>query len=75
MYEWFINEWVHLVAINPETKKFSYFKEGAFIDYTPLTRKIDQVKDLQALIETTPGMETNHIVDATKENLPVYLVN
>jgi len=27
-YEWFINEWVHLVAVNPETKELSSFKDG-----------------------------------------------
>ncbi|MDQ3108952.1 MAG: DUF2309 domain-containing protein [Bacteroidota bacterium] len=75
MYEWFINEWVHLVAMNPETEQFFYFKEGAFKAYTPLTKNINLIKDLNAFFEAAPGMETNHILDATKENLPVHLIN
>jgi shikimate kinase len=29
--------------------------------------------DLDAFIETAEEMETNHIIDATKENIPVYV--
>ena len=74
MYEWFINEWVHLVAINPETNKLSYFKEGTFAEYAPIT-KINSVQDFNTLVESAQEMETNQIVDATKENLPVYILN
>jgi uncharacterized protein YbcC (UPF0753/DUF2309 family) len=72
MYEWFINEWVHLVVIHPETNTFHYFKDGAFTVYEPLATKIGKVTDLTALIESAKEMETNYIVDATRENLPVY---
>ncbi|MEJ7738796.1 MAG: DUF2309 domain-containing protein [Chitinophagaceae bacterium] len=75
MYEWFINEWVHLVVVNPDTNHFSYFKDGTFSTYTPLTKKIDSIKDIHTLIETAKEMETNQIADATLENLPVYLHN
>jgi hypothetical protein len=75
MYEWFINEWVHLAVINPETNGLSYFKDGVFTDYEPLTRSITMLNDVTALIESSPGMETNETIDATKENLPVYLLN
>ncbi|MDP1727237.1 MAG: DUF2309 domain-containing protein [Bacteroidota bacterium] len=72
MYEWFINEWVHLVVLNPETNEFNYFKDGTFTKYIPLTRDFNIMKDLNALLETAQEMETNYIVDATRENLPVY---
>ena len=75
MYEWFINEWVHLVAIDPKTNQFFYFKEGAFIAYTPLTQQVSRVEDIHTLIEKATGMETNRIADATKENLPVFTLN
>ncbi len=61
-YEWFINEWVHLVVVHPETKEFSYFKNGKFITYQPLTKHIDTVPDL------TP------IIESHEENISVYLL-
>lgn len=75
MYEWFINDWVHLVVVNPETSEFSYLKDGAFSLYVPLTKGINTVQDVHGLIESAKGMETNYIVDATQENLPIYSLN
>ena len=74
MYEWFINEWVHLAVLNPVTGKFFYFKEGNFSEYEPVAQKIDSVKDIKTLVESASEMETNQIVDSTTENLPVYLL-
>jgi hypothetical protein len=34
VYEWFINEWIHLVAANPETHELSVFKNGEFVPYS-----------------------------------------
>jgi uncharacterized protein YbcC (UPF0753/DUF2309 family) len=73
MYEWFINDWVHLVVMNPETNVLSYFKDGRFSTYTPLARP-DTVRDFATFIESAKEMETNQIADATKENLAVYLL-
>jgi uncharacterized protein YbcC (UPF0753/DUF2309 family) len=73
MYEWFINEWVHLVSVNPETNELCYFKEGKFIPYQPLTKEIHFYKDIHTLLEDAKEMETNHIAHATQENLPVFL--
>ena len=61
-YEWFINEWVHLVVVNPETQELSVFKDGAFTSYQPLTKTIETVSDLTTLLETHD------------ENLPVYVL-
>ncbi len=63
MYEWFIYEWINLVAVNPETKEFFLFKEGSFIPYTPIPQKIDKVTDITTLLENT------------LENIPVHLIN
>ncbi|MBN8641461.1 MAG: DUF2309 domain-containing protein [Flavobacteriales bacterium] len=72
MYEWFINEWVHLSVINPETDELFYFKEGQFIPYQPMTNQIHFFKDVHTLLEDAKEMETNHISHATQENLPIY---
>ncbi len=61
-YEWFINEWVHLVSINPETRDVFYFKEGKFVPYQPFMKKIDVVPDVTKLVESSPSTE----------NIPVY---
>jgi uncharacterized protein YbcC (UPF0753/DUF2309 family) len=61
VYEWFINEWVHLVSVNPETREFSVFKDGKFSPYKPL--KPHTVTDITHLIETH------------RENLPVLLIS
>jgi uncharacterized protein len=58
-YEWFINEWVHLVAVNPETYALSVFKNGQFIPYESVIQKIGSVTDLLPLFESSA------------ENLPV----
>ncbi len=75
MYEWYINEWVHLMVFHPETKQFYYFKNGAFATYVPTKQKVNNVNDVIALVESAKEMETNYIADATQENLPVYTLN
>jgi uncharacterized protein YbcC (UPF0753/DUF2309 family) len=62
MYEWFINEWINLIAINPETHQFSIFKEGNFIPYEPIKQVVETVKDMEPILESTI------------ENIPVYLI-
>jgi uncharacterized protein YbcC (UPF0753/DUF2309 family) len=75
MYEWFINNWVHLIVFNPETGNFSRFHNGEFSDYISSVKSITVVNDVIGMIETFPEMETNNITDATKENLPVLLLS
>lgn len=60
MYEWFINEWVNLVSLHPETQELFVFKEGQFISYKPLKTKVETVHNLPQILE-----------EATV-NLPVY---
>jgi uncharacterized protein len=74
MYEWYKNEWVHVVSVNPETNEFHYFKDDAFHSYKTLTETIPVVDSLKNLVESAKEMETNHILDATKENLPIYIL-
>ena len=62
MYEWFINEWINLVAVNPETHQFYLFKEGEFVTYTPIENIVNDVNDMTPIIENS------------LENIPVYLL-
>jgi uncharacterized protein YbcC (UPF0753/DUF2309 family) len=75
MYEWYINEWVHIISVHPDTQEFYYFQDGAFSIYKPLTESISSIVDVMELVEAAKEMETNNIVDATRENLPVYKIN
>jgi uncharacterized protein YbcC (UPF0753/DUF2309 family) len=61
VYEWFINEWVYLVVVNPETNELSLFKEGKFVPYKTLA-------NVEVISDVTPIIETN------RENLPVYII-
>lgn len=75
LYEWFENEWIHLVALHPKEKALYVFKEREFVPYTPLTQQPPTVHDLPGMFNTTPKMKTNHILDATQENLPVHIID
>ena len=59
-YEWFMNDWIKLVVVNPETHGLYYFSNGKFSTYQPLTQCIETADDLTSLLEVT------------HENLPVY---
>ncbi|MGB3006533.1 MAG: DUF2309 domain-containing protein [Chitinophagaceae bacterium] len=77
VFEWYKNEWVHIVALHPAEKQFYYFKNGAFAKYIPITNasEIKTIHNMEEFIEGAKEMETNHIVHATEENLPVYLLD
>jgi len=62
-YEWFINEWVHLVVIHPETKELHRFQDGKFTGYDTVTPQLEKVNDTMKLVETS------------EENFPVYQIN
>ena len=63
VYEWFINDWIHLVAVNPETLALSLFERGAFVPYAPLRGTVARVTDMTPILEK----ET--------DNIPVYIVS
>lgn len=75
MYEWYLNEWVHLMAVHPETNQFFLFRNGVFTEYNPVVKKVSTINDLIVMVEDAQEMETNNIVHATLENLPVYSLN
>ncbi len=61
-YEWFKNEWVNLVSVDPETKALYVFEKEEFVPYLPLTKNLQTLSDLDALLATH------------ENNLPVYLL-
>ncbi|HET6721296.1 MAG TPA: DUF2309 domain-containing protein [Chitinophagaceae bacterium] len=77
VFEWYKNEWVHIVALDPEEKQFYYFRNGVFEQYQPIThaKEIGTIHNMEKFIEGAREMETNHIVHATEENLPVHLLH
>lgn len=77
VFEWYKNEWVHIVALHPDEQQFYYFKNGVFEKYEPITEvsAIKTIHNMEEFIEGAKEMETNHIVHATEENLPVYLLD
>jgi uncharacterized protein len=74
MYEWYKNEWVHIVACHPETKEFYYFADGAFHLHQINPTDVEAIKNVHHLFEQAPEMMTNHITHATFENLPIYQI-
>lgn len=77
VFEWYKNEWVHIMALHPDEKQFYYFRNGVFEKYEPITdaKEIGTIHNMEEFIEGALEMETNHIVHATEENLPVYLLD
>jgi uncharacterized protein YbcC (UPF0753/DUF2309 family) len=55
LYEWFKNEWVRLVAIDPSTKAAWLFAEQQFVPYAPFTAAPPVVGDVLALIKSSTG--------------------
>jgi uncharacterized protein YbcC (UPF0753/DUF2309 family) len=77
VFEWYKNEWVHIAALHPGENQFYYFRNGVFEKYQPITdeKQIGRIHNMEKFIEEAGEMETNHIVHATEENLPVYLLD
>jgi uncharacterized protein len=61
-YEWFFNNWVHLVVLHPETKELFRFWKGEWIAYQPLTEILPSTSNLEEILINTC------------ENVPVYLL-
>ncbi len=62
-YEWFGNEWLHLVAVDPETRMIYIFRDGHFSPYDPFKQSITEIDDIMPLVETR------------HDNLPVLLLH
>jgi uncharacterized protein YbcC (UPF0753/DUF2309 family) len=60
-YEWFKNDWVKLVAVQPKTKELFVFEDENFVNYDPI-QEVNFILDELKLAEIT------------KENLPVGII-
>lgn len=61
-FEWFLKEWVLLVAIQPSTRVPYVFKGNEFFAYAPLAQNLKTISNLTTLFETQ------------EDNLPVLLL-
>jgi uncharacterized protein YbcC (UPF0753/DUF2309 family) len=59
-YEWFLNEWVHLTVVEPESRQLHFFRDGSFCPVKPLLTEVKTSSDIMAVIEST------------MENIPVH---
>lgn len=62
MYEWFINEWVNLVAIDPDTRELFVFKNGSFKNYETDTQLIKIVHDITPVLEKHTDNISVHVI-------------
>ncbi len=60
-YEWFSNEWIHLVALSPDTRKYSIFRRGGFFPYST-SSIIRYSSNVDELVETFEGNIPVHII-------------
>ena len=74
LHEWFANGWVHLVAVHPENQCFYYYRDHAFELYEPTAHSIDLIHDMDSLIHAANEIDTVHITETTRQNLPVKLI-
>ena len=61
-FEWFANEWIHLVVIHPETKEFFAYRSGVFSPYSPL-----------AVVKV--AHDVGPLIEGSAENIPVHLIS
>lgn len=62
-YEWFINQWVNLVALDPESRVFYSFSNGEFVPHQPLVNHVGVADNAE------------HLIESTDENIPVCIIN
>jgi hypothetical protein len=51
-YEWFLNNWIHLVAMHPEDKSFYRFVAGQFSPYVPARHVVKSRSTIDGVIES-----------------------
>ncbi len=75
-FSFYENEWVILVAVHPETGDLHLYKgNGNFTIYNPLLKELETISDLDKLMESAKKAKHTYVVEATEENLPVYLID
>jgi uncharacterized protein len=61
-YEWFKNQWVHLVVVTPEKRELFRYNGESFEPYHPVEKTLEKVSDFESLFEKNT------------ENLPFSLI-
>lgn len=61
MYEWYKNEWIHLVCLEPESQQLFEFRHAEFV---PLHLNVGTVPVTDNVTE---------LIESSRENLPVYI--
>jgi uncharacterized protein YbcC (UPF0753/DUF2309 family) len=51
LYEWFKNQWIHLVAVHPETVELKRFQQGSFVPYTSHCSVLPMARNQIELVE------------------------
>lgn len=54
-YEWFENNWIHLLAIHPESRVIYRFGNGAFSVYSPVKQQLRSLENLDEIVESERG--------------------
>ncbi|PCJ80096.1 MAG: DUF2309 domain-containing protein [Bacteroidetes bacterium] len=72
IYDWFDKGWIHLISISPEDNNLYLFEKGEFKLYVP-ENEVLKSDDINVIIEEGVEMKTNHILDATLENIPTIV--
>lgn len=53
LFEWYINGWMQLVLIHPETRQFFKLTDNEFVEYIPIHKNIVLESNLEAIIESS----------------------
>lgn len=51
-YEWFENDWVHLIVTDPEGGGLYRFQDGGMVAYQPLPGEVPHIDSLRRILET-----------------------
>jgi uncharacterized protein YbcC (UPF0753/DUF2309 family) len=62
-YQWFANEWIHLVAMRPTDGAPFVFRHGEFHPYKSQAKQVKKAQNFEQIFETEAG------------NLPVYQID
>lgn len=52
-YNWFHEEWVHLIVWDPEEQRYFRFQKGKMEVYNPISNTVEAHSDLKPIIEST----------------------
>ncbi|HRH37699.1 MAG TPA: Na-translocating system protein MpsB, partial [Flavobacteriales bacterium] len=63
-FEWFKNEWVHLLAVDPDTRAMYRFTNGAFEPFEPMQQAVPHTRGLFPQMEREMDNMHVHLIDS-----------